>query len=86
MRGQNFSLLGSSEPRPESSGAGIIPQFSPPAGMSMAFDPIFNSTPDADARARMVSTFDWKLTVPERALGFHFDIVLRGRGATPREG
>jgi protocatechuate 3,4-dioxygenase beta subunit len=33
-----------------------------------------------------VAAFDWRLTVPERALGFRFDVVLRGRGATPREG
>jgi len=43
-------------------------------------DPIFNSVPEA-ARDRMISRFDLELTVPERALGFRWDIVLRGRGA-----
>ena len=64
----------------------LVTQMYFPGDPLLPFDPIFNSTPDAGARQRMVSTFDWKLTVPERALGFHFDIVLRGRGATPREG
>ena len=27
--------------------------------------------------------FDWETTVPEFALGYRFDIVLRGRDATP---
>ncbi|MFM7657515.1 MAG: protocatechuate 3,4-dioxygenase subunit beta, partial [Burkholderiaceae bacterium] len=34
---------------------------------------------------RMVSAFDLSLTEPEHALGFRFDIVLRGRDATPME-
>jgi protocatechuate 3,4-dioxygenase beta subunit len=45
-------------------------------------DPIFNSIRDPDARARLVSTFDWETTTPEWALGYRFDIVL---GATPME-
>ena len=64
----------------------LVTQMYFPGDPLLPFDPIFNSTADAEARQRMVSAFDWKLTVPERALGFHFDIVLRGRGATPREG
>jgi protocatechuate 3,4-dioxygenase beta subunit len=35
------------------------------------------------ARTRLVSQFDLGLTVPETALGYRFDIVLRGRHATP---
>ncbi|GAB3904823.1 protocatechuate 3,4-dioxygenase subunit beta [Kibdelosporangium lantanae] len=49
-------------------------------------DPIFNSVPDPAARQRMVSTFDMSATVPNWALAFTFDIVLRGRSATPFEG
>jgi protocatechuate 3,4-dioxygenase beta subunit len=49
-------------------------------------DPIFNSVPDPAARQRMVSTFDMSRTVPNWALAFSFDIVLRGRSATPFEG
>jgi protocatechuate 3,4-dioxygenase beta subunit len=48
-------------------------------------DPIFNSVPDPAARARMVSAFDLSRTVPNWALAFSFDIVLRGREATPFE-
>jgi protocatechuate 3,4-dioxygenase beta subunit len=48
-------------------------------------DPIFNSVPDPAARARMVSAYDHTVTVPEWALGFTFDIVLRGRESTPFE-
>jgi len=33
----------------------------------------------------MVSSFDLETTEPEWALGYRFDIVLRGRHATPFE-
>ena len=36
-------------------------------------------------RQRLVSQFDLSLTEPEWALGYRFDIVLRGRRATPFE-
>ncbi len=49
------------------------------------FDPIFNSVPDEKARARMVSSFDLENTKPEWALCYRFDIVLRGKKATPME-
>ena len=48
-------------------------------------DPIFNSIPDPKARERLISRFDQSETVPEWALAFRWDIVLRGRGATPVE-
>ena len=46
-------------------------------------DPIFNSVRDPEVRQRMVSSFDIGLTSPDWALGFRWDIVLRGRDATP---
>ena len=49
-------------------------------------DPVFNSTPDENARRRLISIFNWDTTVPETALGYQFDIVLRGRKQTPMEG
>jgi protocatechuate 3,4-dioxygenase beta subunit len=49
-------------------------------------DPIFQSIPDEKARDRLIAKFDFDITKPEWALGFRFDIVLRGRGATPFEG
>jgi protocatechuate 3,4-dioxygenase beta subunit len=48
------------------------------------YDPVFNSVPE-DARHRLISRFDLSATVEEWALGFEFDIVLRGREATPME-
>ncbi|MEQ4208223.1 protocatechuate 3,4-dioxygenase subunit beta [Actinopolymorpha sp. B9G3] len=48
-------------------------------------DPIFLSVRDEGARQRMVSRYDHDRTTPEWALAFSFDIVLRGREATPFE-
>ncbi len=46
-------------------------------------DPILNAIPDPKARARLISSFDPNETVPDWALAFRFDVVLRGRDATP---
>ena len=48
-------------------------------------DPIFNSVRDPQARERMVARYDHAATRPEWALAYRFDIVLRGREATPFE-
>jgi protocatechuate 3,4-dioxygenase beta subunit len=48
-------------------------------------DPIFNSIPDPAVRERAICRFDLETTVPEWALGYVFDIVLRGPSATPFE-
>ena len=48
-------------------------------------DPIFNSVPDPKARARLVSSYDHDVTTDHWALGFRFDVVLRGRAQTPFE-
>ena len=48
-------------------------------------DPIFNSIPDPKGRKRLISRLDLGATIPEVALAFRFDIVLRGREATPFE-
>jgi len=45
-------------------------------------DPIFNSVPDERARRRMIASYDHDTTTPEWALGFAFDIVLRGPEAS----
>jgi protocatechuate 3,4-dioxygenase, beta subunit len=47
------------------------------------YDPIFRSIRDPKARVRLISTFDLETTEPGLALGFRFDIVLRGAEATP---
>ena len=48
-------------------------------------DPIFNSVREPKHRELMISSFDLSQTVPEWALAYEFDIVLRGREATPAE-
>jgi len=63
----------------------LVTQMYFPGDALQAYDPIFNSIADAGARARLVAEFDWSSTVPETALGFRFDIVLRGGHATPME-
>jgi protocatechuate 3,4-dioxygenase beta subunit len=45
-------------------------------------DPIYNSVPDQHARARLISAYDHDATTDHWALGFRFDIVLRGREQT----
>ena len=56
-----------------------------PGDPLLALDPIFNSSPEG-ARERLVADFSLDVTEPEIALGYVFDIVLRGRAATPMEG
>ena len=46
-------------------------------------DPIFQSVLDPRDRERMIAHFDLDQTVPEWALAYEFDLVLRGREATP---
>jgi protocatechuate 3,4-dioxygenase, beta subunit len=41
---------------------------------------------DPAARERMISRFDLDKTQPEWALGYQWNIVLRGRDSTPIEG
>ena len=47
------------------------------------FDPIFQSIPDLAARQRLIARFSMENTVHGEMLGYEFDIVLRGRDATP---
>jgi len=61
----------------------LVTQMYFPGDPLLPLDPIFNSTADETSRDRLVSAFDLDTTVPEHALGFRFDIVLRGRDATP---
>jgi protocatechuate 3,4-dioxygenase beta subunit len=63
----------------------LVTQMYFPGDPLLAYDPIYNSTPDPDARSRLVSAFDLATTLPDQALGYHFDIVLRGRNSTPME-
>jgi protocatechuate 3,4-dioxygenase, beta subunit len=75
----HFSLLGHSFLQR------LVTQMYFPGDPLFPWDPIFNSVEDAGARQRTVSTFDLENTVPEWALCYRFDIVLRGRNQTPME-
>jgi protocatechuate 3,4-dioxygenase beta subunit len=47
---------------------------------------MFQSVADPRAQQRLVSRLDLSLTEPNWALGYRFDIVLRGQHSTPFEG
>jgi protocatechuate 3,4-dioxygenase, beta subunit len=64
----------------------LVTQMYFPGDPLFPYDPIFQSVRDPRARERLISAFDLSLTKPEWALGYRFDIVLRGREATPMEG
>jgi protocatechuate 3,4-dioxygenase beta subunit len=63
----------------------LVTQMYFPGDPFFPYDPIFQSVTDEKARERMISRFDIDLTEPEWATGYVFDIVLRGRAATPME-
>ena len=64
----------------------LVTQMYFPGDPLLEYDPMYTSIPDELARQRLVSKFDWETTIPEQALGYRFDIVLRGRDETPMEG
>ena len=53
-----------------------------PGDPLFAHDPVVNSVPDPKARERLVGRLDMSVTEPDWALGYRWDIVLRGREAT----
>jgi len=61
----------------------LITQMYFPGDPLLELDPIFLGVPDKAARERLVARFDLETTKPEWALGYRFDIVLRGHAATP---
>jgi protocatechuate 3,4-dioxygenase beta subunit len=63
----------------------LVTQMYFPGDPFFPYDPIFQSVTDEKAQQRMISRFDIDLTEPEWATGYVFDIVLRGRAATPME-
>ncbi|MGZ3609907.1 MAG: protocatechuate 3,4-dioxygenase subunit beta [Ktedonobacteraceae bacterium] len=48
-------------------------------------DPIINAVPTEEARNRLIALYDHSVTEPEWALGYRWDIVVRGAHATPFE-
>ena len=75
----HFSLYGASF------GSRLITQMYFPGDPLLVLDPIYQSVPDPRGRARLVAAFDIDATVPNTALGYRWDIVLRGPAATPWE-
>jgi protocatechuate 3,4-dioxygenase beta subunit len=74
----HFSLFG------DYFGSRLVTQMYFPGDPLLAFDPIFQGTPEA-ARERLISTFSMDVTEEGYALGYVFDIVLRGPQQTPTE-
>ncbi len=61
----------------------LVTQMYFPGDPLLELDPVFLGVPDRSARARLIAEFSLEVTEPEFALGYAFDIVLRGRRATP---
>ena len=62
----------------------LVTQLYFPDDPLIEIDPIANAVP-MPYRQRLVSRFDLATTVPNWALGYLFDVVLKGRGQTPFE-
>ena len=75
----HFSLFGPSQ------ASRLVTQMYFPDDPLFAFDPIFNAIPTEEARARLVCQYAHDVTEPEWALGWRWDVVLRGQQATPFE-
>ncbi|MFN8525386.1 MAG: protocatechuate 3,4-dioxygenase subunit beta [Chloroflexota bacterium] len=67
------------------SGSRLITQMYFPGDPLMELDPIMQSIPSAEARARLTAAYAHDVTEPEWALGYRWDIVVRGASATPLE-
>jgi protocatechuate 3,4-dioxygenase beta subunit len=74
----HFSLFGGSF------ASRLVTQMYFPGDPLLDLDPIFLATPP-ETRHLLVSKFTLDLTEPNYALGYEFNIVLRGRDATPME-
>lgn len=61
----------------------LVTQMYFPNDVLFDYDPIFQAIPDAAARERLIARFSMDETVDDKMLGYVFDIVLRGRDATP---
>ena len=75
----HFSLFG------ESLASRLVTQMYFPGDPLIPLDPILNSIADARGRELLIAKFDPEATMPEWALAYRWDIILRGRNATPVE-
>jgi protocatechuate 3,4-dioxygenase beta subunit len=64
----------------------LVTQFFFPGDPLIPLDPILNSVPSKSGRERLIASYAHEVSEPEWALGYRFDIVLRGRQQTPFEG
>ena len=62
----------------------LVTQMYFPGDPLLSYDPIFKGVPE-QARSLLISSFDLGLTEPNFALGYRFNIVLRGPQSTPFE-
>jgi protocatechuate 3,4-dioxygenase, beta subunit len=62
----------------------LVTQMYFPGDPLIPLDPILSSIPDPRGREMLVSRLDMETTVPEWAVGYRWDVVLRGN--TPMEG
>ena len=76
----HFSLFGTAFPYR------LITQMYFPGDPLLELDGIFMTVPNPEARQRLVARFDHATSRPHYAIGYRFDIVLRGREETPLEG
>lgn len=60
----------------------LVTQMYFPGDPLLQYDPIFLGVPPK-GRPLLISSFDLSLTEPSFALGYRFDIVLKGRNETP---
>ncbi len=74
----HFSLFGSNIT------SRLVTQMYFPGDPLLAYDPIYQGVPEK-GRELLISSFDLSLTQPDFALGYRFNIVLRGDKATPFE-
>ena len=63
----------------------LVTQMYFPGDPLLPYDPMYNSVPNKKTHQRLISQFDWERTIPDTALAYRFDIVLRGREDTPLE-
>lgn len=63
----------------------LVTQMYFPGDPLIPYDPVLQSIPDEKGRQRLVAKFDLDTTQADWALGYQFNIVLRGREATPFE-
>jgi protocatechuate 3,4-dioxygenase beta subunit len=74
----HFSVLGSAL------GTRLVTQMYFQGDPLLPLDPIYNSAP-AHSRERMIAHYDHEVTTDHWALGWRWDIVLRGELATPAD-